>query len=374
MMAGWGGKGPGFFLMKQILKNKERAFWLLQVTGWLAYGVMRLAQGYANGRSIDYIKPTIVAMVTGFILSLVMRGVYRSFKDKPIGVIMSVSVLVPVFLAIIFSTIETIGHVQFYNPFWAPRGLEYVGNMAIDIYVLLAWTALYFGINYYLQLQLESRKALESASMANQAQLTMLRYQLNPHFLFNTLNAISTLVLSRESKTANDMLRKLSSFLRYTLVNQPAQQVTLEKEVETLKLYLDIEKVRFQERLRISWEINKNAEKALMPSLLLQPLVENAIKYAIAPSEDGGTISVFGAIEGNRLVLRVSDNGPGLGHENPLPASESSSVGIANIRDRLKQLYGIDHSFQLQNLQPNGLCVTIDMPVETGITHVVGTE
>ena len=117
----------------------------------------------------------------------------------------------------------------------------------------------------------------------------MLRYQLNPHFLFNTLNSISTLVLLKQTERANAMLARLSSFLRYTLANEPTAKVTLAQEVETLKLYLEIEKMRFEDRLRPHFRIESETIGARLPSLLLQPLIENAIKYAVTPAKTAPT-------------------------------------------------------------------------------------
>src|SRR5690606_31519312 len=138
--------------------------------------------------------------------------------------------------------------------------------------------------------QIDQLSKLET--QASTAQLAMLRYQLNPHFLFNTLNSISTLVLLKQTERANAMLSRLSSFLRYTLVNEPSGHVTVAQEVETLKLYLEIEKMRFEDRLRPHFHIDPAAARARMPSLLLQPLVENAVKYAVTPQEEGADISI----------------------------------------------------------------------------------
>ncbi|HXV73162.1 MAG TPA: histidine kinase, partial [Sphingomonadales bacterium] len=195
------------------------------------------------------------------------------------------------------------------------------------------------------------------------AQLKMLRYQLNPHFLFNTLNAISSLVLAKRYGKANGMLGKLSAFLRYSLVNQPAQKSTLEQELEALGLYLDIEKVRFHKRLTIVLDVERTARKALIPSLLLQPLVENAIKYAIAPSEEGGTIKLKARLRGQRLFISVADTGPGL-KKSQAVGEQSSGVGIANIRARLAQAYADDQSFTLKNLKPRGFEAAIEIPAE----------
>ena len=172
----------------------------------------------------------------------------------------------------------------------SPIGVEYLGAILLNFSLLAAWAALYYGINYFLLLeeQINQRERLEG--QASSAQLAMLRYQLNPHFLFNTLNSISTLVLLKQTERANAMLARLSSFLRYTLANEPTAKVTLAQEVETLKLYLEIEKMRFEDRLRPHFRIESETIGARLPSLLLQPLIENAIKYAVTPAENGADI------------------------------------------------------------------------------------
>ena len=147
------------------------------------------------------------------------------------------------------------------NPTARPVGVEYLGAILLNFSLLAAWAALYYGINYFLLLeeQIDQRERLEG--QASSAQLAMLRYQLNPHFLFNTLNSISTLVLLKQTERANAMLARLSSFLRYTLANEPTAKVTLAQEVETLKLYLEIEKMRFEDRLRPHFRIESGDDR-----------------------------------------------------------------------------------------------------------------
>ena len=351
---------PGFFA------NKARAFWILQTIGWLGYGLIRFFNGLAGGYSFDYWKPSAIAMVVGFLITLVYRLILRPVRARSWQVMVFTVFFTSVFFALIFSAIETIGHVKTYRPGWEPTFTELFGNTVMDVYVLTSWAALYLIINSWLMIQEEREKALAATSMAHQAQLKMLRYQLNPHFLFNTLNAISSLVLIKKYDQANSMLGKLSSFLRYSLVNQPTQKTTLEQELYALRLYLDIEKVRFQKRLKVKFDIEKKAMAALMPSLLLQPLVENAVKYAIAPSEKGGEIVIGGAVKGETLTLTVRDTGPGLGKQDTPSESQSSGVGIANIEARLAQLYDTRQSFTLRTVKPHGLEATIMIPCEYG--------
>jgi LytS/YehU family sensor histidine kinase len=215
---------------------------------------------------------------------------------------------------------------------------------------------------------------IQLENQATSAQLAMLRYQLNPHFLFNTLNSISTLVLLKQTEPANAMLIRLSSFLRYTLINEPGGRVTVAQEVETLKLYLDIERMRFEDRLRTTFNIDPATESALLPSLLLQPLVENAIKYAVTPQESGAEITITTQLIGQNLRITVSDTGPGLqsgSTSNRVSGVSfdggepvSTGVGLANIRDRLSQAYGEQHRFETLEPPEGGFAVVIELPVE----------
>jgi LytS/YehU family sensor histidine kinase len=255
--------------------------------------------------------------------------------------------------------------------------LEKLGNAAelyqkvsyMETYIsawtmMLAWSILYFFIKYYQIFQTVQKSALKSAAMAHEAQLKMLRYQLNPHFLFNTLNAISTLILERQTESANHMVTRLSSFLRYSLDNDPMQKITLDQELAALKLYLDIEKVRFEERLSLELDIAEEASQAVIPSLLLQPLVENAIKYGIARAEEGGKLRIAARVFAGDLLLELSDDGPGVELVDGL-IPQANGVGLRNTRERLQELYGSQHSFRLSKTSPHGLTVNIRIPFET---------
>lgn len=232
------------------------------------------------------------------------------------------------------------------------------------LYIFFCWSFLYIGIKFYRAMQNSTKRELSAVALAHQAQLKMLRYQLNPHFLFNTLNAISTLILKKDNKTANEMVARLSNFLRYSLDNDPLQKVTLDQEITTLKLYLCIEKVRFEDRLLLEFQVDKEAAVALIPSLILQPLVENSIKYAVAKSETTGKISLNAKVFANELLIELKDDGPGVDLiDGNLPVGRG--VGIANTKQRLEELYEEKHSFSILNVKPSGLQVNIRLPYET---------
>ena len=341
--------------------EKNRAFWTLQSAGWSFFLLLRMASGVGNGMNLSFVIPVLASAAAGYSITLVMAAAFRWLISRKPIITWTGSVIVVVVAVAINSAIDA-WMFNMMGRAGAPfDGSLFLGSVTLNALLLGAWSALYYGINFYLivEQQTDQLEALES--QATSAQLAMLRYQLNPHFLFNTLNSISTLVLLKQTERANAMLSRLSSFLRYTLVYEPTAQVTLAQEVETLKLYLEIEKMRFEERLRTSFEIDPAASKARLPSLLLQPLVENAIKYAVTPQEDGADISVEARLVGSRVHIVVSDTGQGLNGSVPAP-SGSTKVGLANITERLAQAFGDDQRIDVGNRPAGGFAVTIDIP------------
>ncbi|MCJ9427936.1 sensor histidine kinase [Kordiimonas marina] len=356
------GAGPS---MDNLFGSKERTFWIFQIVGWIGYSFVRMFQWMVNGWDFEqYFTMVLAATLIGFVMTVGLRYLYQRVQNMNL-----IAVLVTVFIASgILGAFYSAGELMI-QPYVMPglepyRGLQRLGNAMFESTVLFAWSSIYFGYHYYRGFQEQQAQALKATAMAHQAQLKMLRYQLNPHFLFNTLNAISTLVLDQSVTDANKMLTKLSSFLRYTLVNQPTHRVTLEQELYALELYLEIEKVRFGDRLHLEFDIEERAKSALIPSLLLQPLIENAIKYAVAPAEEGGSVSVSARVEGDKLKVVLADTGPGLPDINNIVSQSGSGVGIVNTKERLLQIYGSDYRFILQNLTPSGLSITIVIPCE----------
>lgn len=216
--------------------------------------------------------------------------------------------------------------------------------------------------------QLETRLA--------EARLQALKMQLHPHFLFNTLHAISAL-MHRDVEAADRMLAQLSDLLRLTLENAGAQEVSLKEELDFLERYLEIERARFGERLTVELDVDPEVLDARVPNLILQPLVENAIRHGIAPRAGSGWIGIRASRRDRRLVISVEDDGPGLRTLDEAPrhvqegasrsgtgaASESSGVGLANCRARLKHLYGPEGHFELREAPAGGLLVSVEIPL-----------
>ena len=366
--------------------NKNRAFWQLQAAGWGGAMVLRGLSSLANAQPLSSLVLVLIASITGFSLSLILAVVYRALMTRAPLITWGVTALVLALAVSLYAFIDSWVFSLYLPGDEANFAQLFLGVFYLDLTLLGAWSALYYAINFFLQVEEQNDQLLRLEAQATSAQLAMLRYQLNPHFLFNTLNSISTLVLLKQTEPANAMLSRLSSFMRYTLINEPTGRVTVAQEIETLKLYLDIERMRFEDRLRTEFRIDEATCDALLPSLLLQPLVENAIKYAVTPLEEGAQITVAAQLVGSRLRITVSDTGPGLQNApdaNRLAAIDidalsiggsivgsggddllSTGVGLANIRDRLAQAYGEQHRFELQDAPEGGFAVVIELPFE----------
>ncbi len=375
------------FKPRPFFANKNRAFWNLQLAGWVGAMVLRAGQGLVNGQQPGFLVVVLVATITGYSASLVLAVIYRYLINLRPLLTWSVTGAALIVMASVCSLLDAWVLTIYRQDSEATISGIALGTMYLNLALLGAWSGLYYAINFFLQVEEQADQLMRLESQATSAQLAMLRYQLNPHFLFNTLNSISTLVLLKQTEPANAMLSRLSSFLRYTLVNEPAGRVTVKQEVETLKLYLDIEKMRFEERLRTAFYIDDQVGNALLPSLLLQPLVENAIKYAVTVQESGADITVSAQLVLKKLRITVSDTGPGLqtkGHRSMMrqdgkaaktpvaqtgtggeAAGSSTGLGLANIRDRLGQAYGEKHSFDTRSSPQGGFSVIIEIPYET---------
>ncbi len=351
----------------KFLEEKNNLFWFVHSAGWFGFALVYYLSSLLHDLRDIFVVIIFLNAYAGWLFSIPLRYIYRKvWNYKPVNIALSV-LFTSAITGLLWQIVQNINYWEIYKHGFRPDELiYYTKNGLFSVSIMLSWSVLYFGTKYYQMLQRERQNVLHANTVAHQAQLKMLRYQLNPHFLFNTLNAISTLILVKENDTANAMVTKLSEFLRYSLDKDPMKKVTLENELQALKLYLDIEKVRFEERLQVEFNVAKDCDQALVPSMILQPLAENAIKYAIAVQEQGGTITVNVDKFGNDLLLELADNGPGAEIKNGNLFRENG-VGLANSRERLQALYGNDYSLVVANNQPSGVKVNIRMPFETKV-------
>jgi two-component system, LytTR family, sensor kinase len=248
-----------------------------------------------------------------------------------------------------------------FNPGLHPPGLPTLRPLAIgmDLLAYAAIVGLAHSVHFYRRYREREHRALFLESSLAQSQLRTLRAQLQPHFLFNTLNAIATL-LRRDPRAAEATLTSLSELLRLTLGHSERQEMTLREELEFLNCYLEIQQTRFGDRLRFEQTVDPAALDCLVPTLLLQPLVENAIRHGIEPADHTGTVRVTAARRDGRLVLSVQDDGVGLSVQ--AKGQGGTGIGLSNLRARLEALYGPDHKLELTSAAGAGVVVNIEVP------------
>lgn len=359
---------------RNIGESPKYRFWFWQASFWLFLSVTSfviLTLWYGN-LSLASIEHTILQGIVGLGFSVILYKVFELIWNKPLRYRMAVGGLVVFFIAFVW-TIFRMQLLAWLTDFDSMFD-EFGGWYFASLFIFLCWTGLFHGIRYYelqqaehqsvLQAEAAARdeqiKRIEAQSIARDAQLKMLRYQLNPHFLSNTLNAINSLIELGESDKAQKMTVQLSQFLRYSLDNDPDTTIPLKKEIDATNLYLEIEKTRFGDHLEIHYEVSDEAQNALVPSLLLQPIIENSMKHAISQNEMGGTISIQARKENARLILTLSDTGSGSITQEPT----NKGVGLKNIQQRLKTLYGNNHELIFTKEIGPGLTTIITLPFE----------
>jgi sensor histidine kinase YesM len=360
-----------------VYNNRNYQFWLLQLIGWGGLGMVTffsLTLWYATV-TWTHINHTIVQSLLGMVLSLPLHGICLAVWDRSLSSRLGWSLLAVVVISFLWTFLRIYTFTLFtgFDDTWADFGGWYFSSFL----VYLCWVALYYGNKYYYQAELERSKRqaaavavkeeqlkrLNAEAEAKNAQLGMLQYQLNPHFLFNTLNSISALVKTKETRDAQQMIRQLGDFLRYSLDNDPGMNISLQQEVDALMLYLDIEKTRFGDRLDLQIQIDEKAKQARVPSLLLQPLAENSIKYAIAVNENGGAIKLRATVENDELQIELTDTGPGTLADQPKPKT-GRRIGLHNTLQRLKTLYNDAYVFDIDLHSSGGLKIDIHIPYD----------
>lgn len=365
-----------------LVKDDETLFWILQCLGWTGISLLTylsLSVPY-DQYELSYLAHNIAQSLVGFLLSTPLRYLYRSVWSWSGYVRVMIVMGSAILLALLWAAIRLFLFMMMTGEsgLWSDFG----GWLFPSLFVFFTWAALYHGIKYFEFLQREQEVAVRAESAQRQealkrmkaeaetkaAQLQLLRYQLNPHFLFNTLNSVSSLIAAERGSDANGMLLKLSTFLRFALERDDMTLTSLREDLMAVELYLDIEKVRFSDRLVVELDVTADAYRCSVPSLLLQPIIENAIKYAIAQSEEGGIIRVSARVEEQVLILTVDDSGPGDPQKTvsaPLESEDASGTGIGlqNIRERLSTLYGAMFSVEEGDSPLGGFRVKISIPV-----------
>jgi len=350
---------------KGLLDRPAWTRWGAHLAFWLAYLGVRTAAAAAdppdNVHDFPYLANRTLVVATYGLLTAVLLAVVagpranRSNWARNVALVLGALGLSPL--------------TQYAEQFW-PHQLAHqsVEPYPFVIYLFqFGWALPLWGLTqallgYHFETMAQARAVARAQSLAYDAQLRMLHYQINPHFLFNTLNAISTLVLEKRNEQAESMLLRLAGFLRYSLDRQPTELAALSAELEAQRKYLEIERTRFDDKLKVNFNIEPGLENARLPSLILQPILENAIKYAITPRAEGGAIQVAAKRDGDLLRVIVEDDGPGLPSAGE--PRRRRGVGLANARERLELIYGARAGLSARNREPHGCRVEIWLPLE----------
>jgi two-component system, LytTR family, sensor kinase len=344
-----------------VLKRDEvgfPSFWLVQSLGWLAFYLVLLLVVLPY-RSEEEFRNETIGWAAMFVASCLLRSVCRSLLRRSfpwIGLELRALVWSTAMgTAAAFVTELTI--LRVIRLVWT----DLLVNILQISVMLFLWCTLYFSIKQWQQSVRERERLLRAESEARDARLSALRYQLNPHFLFNSLNAVSTLVLKGDSAGATRMISQISSLLRASLDGPIVSEISLSQELDFAREYLAIEQTRMGGRLQVAFEITPPSLEASVPSMLLQPLIENAVRHGIGRLRRGGVITVQTAVEDNRLRILIRNSGPTRNNQ-AVPAQNRRGIGLANTSERLRRLYGSESKFELRWPDGGGCETTIRLP------------
>lgn len=327
---------------------------------------------YRSERPVPFVDSLYMQMIWAYLFALATPFVLWAVSRMPIdrdNWVRNILLHIPISIAL-GVVLTALGRVLIWLrwgwPLDKPLTFESIARFvvanfteAIGIYLLIALSG--YAFCYYRRFREGQVKTLQLEAQLSQAQLQALKMQLHPHFLFNTLHSISAL-LHKDSEAARKMITRLGDFLRLTLENSGSQEVTMRQEMEFLGCYLEIERIRFQDRLTTRLDVAQQTLDAKVPNLILQPIVENAIRHGIAPRSSQGLIEIEAKQQNGTLRIQVRDNGPGLSEHRTSENVFKKGLGLANTETRLEQLYGPAHSFNLSNNPDGGLIVTLEIP------------
>jgi two-component system sensor histidine kinase AlgZ len=342
-----------------------RLFWTLQLGGWTAYAIALMLPWLGRYPISVMWSNKLVIAGTGLATSSLLRLLYRRALSEGTGVgpIASVSVLASVAGAFVWNaTASTILGTSIHHDSVLlgalGRTFPRFDGVLYHALVLLTWSLLYLGARHYRALVAERERSLRAESLAREARLLALRYQIGPHFLFNALNAVSTLVVTDRKADATAMIARLADLLRVSLQPPENGMITLRAELDIVRSYVAIERVRFADRLDAVIDADARTLDTPVPAMILQPLVENAVRHAVAVREEPTCVTISADLTDDALVLTVRDDGPGMA------ASRAGfGVGLANTRARLAEAYGGAHRFSAGESGDGGFLVELSLPV-----------
>jgi len=328
----------------------HRSFWIAQLAGWSGYTVilwlssLPLLPEATPAAALAHLGYKATWAGTGLLTSIALWRLYeRLLPLRPrTSVLGSVAVAASLVFGLVWALLARVITMP-----GVPLTADFLKGATTYGVNLLAWSAIYFSVTYRRQLEDERERSLRATALASQAQLQMLRYQINPHFLFNALNSLRALI-DEDKGRARQMVTELSELFRYSLLNARAEDVPLADELDAIESYLAIQKIRFEERLDVTMEVDDGARATRLPGFLIHPLVENAVKYGMETSGMPLTIAVKAGRSNGCLRVEVVNSGRWREPAAPPSATcTGTGTGLANVRARLEQLFPGRHSLEV---------------------------
>lgn len=337
----------------------------------LSFVTLSSATGFGEGNQPPFRRLLLIQFARFYGWGILSPLIYRLVRRFPIEIraLRWRTLLIHLAGMTVFCTVHrllfTVASWMFYEPLGSSLFENFIGKFFDGLYLtVIYYLMIIFAIQafvFYQDYRTEEEQKLRVTAQLARAELHALKMQIHPHFLFNTLHSISSLVLEDAPK-ANQMIARLGDFLRLTLEHSERQFVTLKEEIEFARCYLEIEQVRFSDRLQVEFDVAAESLVAEVPHLILQPLVENAVQHAVAPHAAGGSIKISAKSFNDTIRIEITDSGEGIKSKNAEASNNGKGVGLANVRGRLKQLYGANHKFELNNNPAGGLTAVLEIP------------
>jgi two-component sensor histidine kinase len=362
-------------------RNRRWLKWAIIIGFWVCFGVLNGTQFFLSVRMegmrisfwrtflTDSLGWLIWIPVTPIVLALgrrfpIERGSWWRVAPLHLVACVLISAAHSAFASYVYELLLPFGPPRTPRSFFEMFSGRALSQFHMDLLIYGATIGVSYAVSYYFRYREREFRAAQLETQLAQAQLQTLKMQLHPHFLFNTLNGIAGLVRDSKNKAAVDMLAGLSDLLRYTLENAGKQEVPLKEELEFLELYLDIQQMRFSDRLKVEMHIEPGVLDALVPNLILQPLVENSIRHGVSRRAASGVVGVSAQRDNGSLRITIYDDGPGLIRDDGAETVEG--VGLSNTRARLEQLYGERKSFTLTEREGGGVEAVLVIPFVRG--------
>lgn len=347
--------------MELLRDQRIKAVLWLTVIFWVSnYALLTLVSALSGNHHLEQLIPIrfgelVLGLLFSFGIHMMLRGISTTRK-RLIALALVAPIVAELFAwAVFFAEAAVDPSLSIKNVTWAGT----VRTISFWTWFFLAWAGTYLAVSYSFDVQAEQRVAAEVRERAHVAQLRALHSQINPHFLFNSLNSVAALILDRKVERADEMLTKLAQLLRLGLAADPTDRIPLSEELHLQRTYLEIEQLRYED-LTVRIDVEPGLEKAKLPALILQPIVENSVKYGVGGAPPPASIEIKAWSDGPNLLLEIVDSGTGKSPRKP-----GNGIGLANVEQRLKLTYGQDRcTFSAGRTKSGKFTVKLGLPLE----------